>query len=382
MSVTQMQSQTVTFSITEGGGTMEFGIWVDWNDDGDFGGVGENVYMNTTYNSTVTGSFNIPTSAIVGCHRMRVVGSYIGAPPVCVGSTYTECEDYNICVTALPACSGTPVGGTVTSSGCGLLIVTGSTVASALTYQWYSSPTGAAPWTLIPGATGETYSPTVAGLYYMRTTTCTPSGLSSNSTAYLSTGAAPSNDECANATVITPSTLTTCTSTVPGSVACATASADANSCASTGSDDDVWYQFTATSNIHMVNITNVAGSTTDMYFSVYSGTCGSLTNILCSDADAGTLSGLTVGATYYIRVYTYTTTSGQTTTFDICVATVAPPPVQPPCSNLGFESGFTGWYATAGGSDDGPTGAVFTYIRTNTFWKFHYNSNYNNDWRY
>ncbi len=192
MTVTQLQNGVINFSITETGGTMYFGIWVDWNNDGDFTDTGENVYINnSSYSSSVTGSFTVPLTATPGSHRMRVVGSESGTVAVCTGTAYTECEDYTLIVTALPACSGTPVGGTpsaTATSGCSgytsVVSVTGASVASGLTYQWESSPTGSAPWTAIAGATGETYTATVTtGLYYRRVTTCTSSSLSGTSSS-------------------------------------------------------------------------------------------------------------------------------------------------------------------------------------------------------
>ncbi len=127
------------------------------------------------------------------------------------------------------------------------------------------------------------------------------------------------NDECATAIPLTANSSSTCTSIGSGSVAGATASAQTNSCSGTD-DDDVWFSFVAVSTTHFITLSNVTGSTTDMYFAAYSGTCGSLTNLVCSDANSNSISGLTIGNTYYIRVYTYTSTAGQTSSFDICVS--------------------------------------------------------------
>ncbi|MGD9491749.1 MAG: GEVED domain-containing protein [Bacteroidales bacterium] len=324
MSVTQMQNSSVSFSITETGGTMTFGIWVDWNDNGNFSDSGEEMFT-CSYNSTISGSFTVPITAAAGCHRMRVVGNELGTAAACTGSNYTECEDYEICVTALPNCSGTPIGGTTTASSTacghtGAISVTGSTQASGLTYQWYSSPTGGAPWTPITGATGATYTPSVTGLYYYREIKCTASGNIANSSSLQYITSSPSNDECVNATPLTVNSGATCTSVTAGTVNCATASAQTNSCSGTA-DDDVWFSFVATNASHTISLLNIAGSTTDMYHSVYSGTCGSLTSIKCNDADVSTVTGLTAGATYYVRVYSYGSTAGQTTTFNICVST-------------------------------------------------------------
>ncbi len=106
MTVTQEQGLSVDFSIAESGGSMKFGIWVDWNQDGDFSDAGENVYINNNYNTSVTGSFMVPTSATTGDTRMRVVGKEIGVDDVdaCTGTDHTEAEDYTFHVNV-----GTPM---------------------------------------------------------------------------------------------------------------------------------------------------------------------------------------------------------------------------------------------------------------------------------
>lgn len=150
---------------------------------------------------------------------------------------------------------------------------------------------------------------------------------------------APANDNCAGATALTVNPDLTCTTTTPGTVSGATASADGNTCSGTD-DDDVWFSFVATGTTHYVDLLNVAGSTTDLYHVLYSGACGSLTQSYCSDADASTANGLTIGATYYVRVYTYTSSGAQTSTFDVCI-TSDPPPVTA-CSGNFYDTGGSG----------------------------------------
>ena len=106
MTVHQEQGGSVNFSIAESGGSMKFGIWIDWNQDGDFEDSDENVYINNSYNTSVSGSFSVPTSAIVGDTRMRVVGKELGSNDIeaCTGTSYTECEDYTFHVNV-----GTPI---------------------------------------------------------------------------------------------------------------------------------------------------------------------------------------------------------------------------------------------------------------------------------
>lgn len=176
--------------------------------------------------------------------------------------------------------------------------------------------------------------------------------------------AAPANDNCAGAYTVAVNSGQTCTSQTGGTVAGATASGIAmGSCFGTA-DDDVWYSFIATNTTHSVNINNVAGSVTDMYHSVYSGSCGSLSAALvCSDPNTSALSGLTIGATYYVRVYTYTGTSGQTSTFSVCVTSPPPPPANDNCSGaytVAVNSSSTACTSQTGGTLAGATASSFT----------------------
>lgn len=103
------------------------------------------------------------------------------------------------------------------------------------------------------------------------------------------------------------------------------------SCGSMG--PDVWYQFTAPAS-GSVNIQTQAGSITDGVMALYSGTCGSWTELDCSDDVSGLMpeiaySGLTAGQTYLIRFWQY---GGGTGTFDICVSAGAAPAGNTTCA--------------------------------------------------
>lgn len=141
----------------------------------------------------------------------------------------------------------------------------------------------------------------------------------------------PANDNCGGATALTVNPDFLCGTVTPGTIASSTASPDANSCFGTD-DDDVWFSFVATGPSHTISLLNVMGSTTDLYHAVYTGTCGSLgAALLCSDPNNSTLTGLTAGVTYYVRVYSWTATGGQTTTFNVCIGTPPPPPANDNC---------------------------------------------------
>lgn len=145
----------------------------------------------------------------------------------------------------------------------------------------------------------------------------------------------PSNDYCGNPPSLTVYG-TTCGGTVTGDVNGATQSAAPTNCDGYTSSvaNDVWYKFTATATSH--NITVVPTSGMDAVVDLRSGCPG--TSIDCQDAGGGEgateilqATGLTVGTTYYVRVYDYTGAGNPptTTTFTICVTTPCSQPTKP-----------------------------------------------------
>ena len=141
----------------------------------------------------------------------------------------------------------------------------------------------------------------------------------------------PANDNCGGATLLTVNPDFSCATVTAGTINLATASPDANTCGGTD-DDDVWFRFVATNTSHKIDLLNVVGSTTDLYHAVFTGACGALgAPLLCSDPNSSTVTGLTPGITYYVRVYSWTATGGQTTTFNICIGTPPPPPANDNC---------------------------------------------------
>lgn len=148
----------------------------------------------------------------------------------------------------------------------------------------------------------------------------------------------PANDNCSGAVNLTVNPSLACTATTPGNTLGATESMAAGTC-SGAPNDDVWYKFTATAASHVVALSNVTSTgtttgSTDMYFQVLSGSCGgTMTSMLCSDPDTNIVTGLTPGQTYYIRVYTYSSTVTANASFNICVSTPPAPPANDDCAN-------------------------------------------------
>ncbi|MGB3949376.1 MAG: T9SS type A sorting domain-containing protein [Bacteroidia bacterium] len=170
-------------------------------------------------------------------------------------------------------------------------------------------------------------------------------------------GNSPSNDECAGATPLTVYD-SVCGGTTTGNVAGATQSIAAITCGgSTGTaDDDVWYSFVATDTTH--DITVVGSTGFDAVIDLRSGSCNG-TNINCADASftGGTevlnATGLTVGATYFVRVYHYSSSVPSTTTFTICVTTPGPPPPAPANDECAGAVSLTAYGVTCGGTVTG-----------------------------
>lgn len=74
------------------------GIWIDWNQDGDFDELNEEVYSAggfAVFFTTVTP----PAEAFSGETRMRVRLTYTGSVSSCGGTSFGEVEDYTITVT-------------------------------------------------------------------------------------------------------------------------------------------------------------------------------------------------------------------------------------------------------------------------------------------
>jgi hypothetical protein len=217
-----------------------------------------------------------------------------------------------------------------------------SNVAGSVTDMYHSLWTGdCSVLTLVTGSCSDGNTSNPAGLvigqtYYVRVNTYTATG-NQNSTFNICIGTPPpppANDECAGAIALTVNPDYACGTVTAGTVQSATASSvDATACAG-NEDDDVWFSFVATATSHRISLSNVAGSVTDMYHSLWRGNCGALTLVAgsCSDPNTSNPSDLVIGQTYYVRVNTFTATSGQTTTFNICIGTPPPPPANDECS--------------------------------------------------
>jgi len=96
-SVSTNYGQTFTLAVTR---TYGSGVWVDWNDDGDFFDAGETHLLETSYSSAqsvFTLPITVPNNAAYGQLRMRIMVAYTFNMRPCGYSSYTgETEDYRI----------------------------------------------------------------------------------------------------------------------------------------------------------------------------------------------------------------------------------------------------------------------------------------------
>ncbi|WP_309608534.1 reprolysin-like metallopeptidase [Flavobacterium sp.] len=74
-----------------------YGVWIDYNQDGDFADAGELVFSKAASKTTpVSGTFTIPTTATLGATRVRVSMRYNAVPTSCGSFTYGQVEDYTV----------------------------------------------------------------------------------------------------------------------------------------------------------------------------------------------------------------------------------------------------------------------------------------------
>ncbi len=149
--VSQYPGSSVTLNLTQSSGTGYFYVWVDWNNDGDFTDLNEAVIATTTASAYSTNVLNVHPGQTPGNYRMRIATSNTsGVITSCGPAASGNYVDFTIEVLTPTACSGTPVGGTITvNPTAGILgstynvTVTGFTASTGLVYQWQTNTNNA-----------------------------------------------------------------------------------------------------------------------------------------------------------------------------------------------------------------------------------------------
>jgi hypothetical protein len=158
---------------------------------------------------------------------------------------------------------------------------------------------------------------------------------------YQSAAQAPPNDDCTGATAITTVPFgTACSTSVSISTLNATASTPGTSCVASP-DDDIWFQFTASSSsviFRYANARNAAnGNQTSPSLALYQSNCPiNTTTFFCQAVTVSgdgfrIINGLTPGATYYLRIWSLSV--GIVMNIDFCIQNVNAAPANDECAN-------------------------------------------------
>jgi hypothetical protein len=315
-----------------------------------------------------TGVLGVATTYFV---RIMNYGSAVnmGMRNICINNTPANNNCGGTSLTPAPSCSAaTPTSGTL--SGATPSVVPGTSCPTTNFDVWYNfiatgtthtitvTPTGAltmdAAFEIFSGSCGGTELTDVTGVtcednfssgiaesgsfsgltpgtqYWIRVYDAT-STIATASTFSISI-VTLSNDECSGATPLTIGAA--CVPTTGCDLNATDSGITPAGCAAAAtSDDDVWYSFVATATSHVVTVTGSASFTP--VFEVYSDCSGTPVTGGCMVGGLGStissvVTGLTIGTTYYVRVYDFGTGYPSTTTFTICIGN--PPPVNNDCA--------------------------------------------------
>jgi hypothetical protein len=276
-----------------------FKVYIDYNGDLDFVDAGELVYTSQATSTAVTASITIPTTAITGNVRMRVMLKDGAITGPCEAFTYGEVEDYTLSIQAgtTGTTCNTPTGMANSTIGTTTATVSWAAVSGASNYTVQYKKSTATSWT---SASTSSTSLNLTGLSSSTTynwqvrTNC-----SSGSSAYT-----------AGSNFTTQATISTsCTDayeTNNSLSAAKTISVNSNISAVLGTSTDAdWFKFSNTSTAKNIRVT-LSNLPADYDLRLYN----SVGTLLSTSANGGTsaeqikYNNATVG-TYYIRVTGY-----------------------------------------------------------------------------
>ncbi len=317
-------------------------LWIDYDHSGTFdAGEFTRVALNSQAGMPTTGTFAVPATALQGPTGLRIrtrrqMSNGFAAADACLNVPSGGTEDYTVTIGAPAACP-TPSAvqiRTITAAGAQVNF-TGT--ASATSYTVTYTPQGGTPTTVTPAPTASPVALTgltPATAYTVTLVSNCASGASTPTTATFTTLAtAPANDDCAGAinVPVTP----TCTTPTAGTVVGATQSlAPTPGCGFPAQNAlDVWYSFVAAATSQLVQVTPQFAATVN----VRAGACAASTSLDCGQVQPNgtlsrTLTGLTVGATYYVRIYPAAPATAATSGFTICITSAPTPPANDDCA--------------------------------------------------
>nr|WP_321233673.1 choice-of-anchor L domain-containing protein [uncultured Psychroserpens sp.] len=130
----------------------------------------------------------------------------------------------------------------------------------------------------------------------------------------------PDNDNPCNATVAGVNADDSCDIITSGTLLEATESGIPVGTCAGDPDDDVWFEFTALNEFQIIQLINIDGGGffQNLDHAVYEGTCDAPVELYCSGDNASLTPSLTVGNTYFVRVFS-AGDEGVDYTFDLCI---------------------------------------------------------------
>lgn len=269
--------------------------------------------QNDCASATVISSVPFSSGAQTTCGTVNdyIAGSY------CTSSNYGDGEDYvySINIASAPVTYNFALGGSATWKIMSVHAACPPTTGNCIGGLTTSSGSSASGSITFPSA----------GTYYIYIDTWPTPTCGGFTLDITLPPPPPANDDCGAATSLTVYNSTTCGGTTAGTTINATQSIAAGTCLGTA-DDDVWYSFVATEVSHIITV--VGSASLDAVVEGRSGACNG-TQIGCADATASggtealTLTGLTIGNTYLVRIYGYGIGSSSQGTFTVCVTTPA-----------------------------------------------------------
>ncbi|KFF75258.1 hypothetical protein HX13_03145 [Chryseobacterium sp. P1-3] len=93
--ITNTAGTSTSISLTAGGPTCGFGVWIDWNNNLTFE-ASERMFVTSNYTTTISGSITPPAGTPAGNYRMRVLADYNSSVPSnpCAAMTRGEAIDF------------------------------------------------------------------------------------------------------------------------------------------------------------------------------------------------------------------------------------------------------------------------------------------------
>ncbi len=170
--VSQEPGGTVSFRASNPFYSMGWAIWVDWNQDGVYD-TSERAFRTTATATFAQGSFTVPTNALIGKTRMRVManpGATLPNDPCVYTFGYGEVEEYTFLVGPTPTAYSWSNGATVVGTSNPLV----QTVNATTTYTVTATGNGGCPYVVSSTITANPVPTTPTGTNSTQCGTQTP----------------------------------------------------------------------------------------------------------------------------------------------------------------------------------------------------------------